>query len=79
MCDFDASCDFDRRIHTSKSHNAENSHVIQRPGALSGDRAGRPARPRILSRPSADAAAHFLGGVAAELGYRGLEAVGAEQ
>ena len=28
-CDFDALCDFDRRIHTSESHEASISHVIQ--------------------------------------------------
>ena len=27
-CDFDALCDFDRRIHTSKSHKASISHVV---------------------------------------------------
>ena len=27
-CAFAASCDFDRRMRTSKSHNASNSHVI---------------------------------------------------
>ena len=27
-CDSAASCDSDRRIHTSKSHNASISHVI---------------------------------------------------
>jgi hypothetical protein len=27
-CDFDALCDFDRRIHTSESHEASISHVI---------------------------------------------------
>src|SRR6202522_276581 len=30
MCDFDALCDFDRRIHTSNSHKASISHVILR-------------------------------------------------
>ena len=29
MCDFDALCDFDRRIHTSESHEASISHVIR--------------------------------------------------
>src|SRR6202044_2766298 len=28
-CDSDALCDFDRRIHTSESHEASISHVIQ--------------------------------------------------
>jgi hypothetical protein len=31
-CDSAASCDSDRRIHTSKSHNASISHVIQPTG-----------------------------------------------
>src|ERR1700734_4105027 len=30
MCDFYAAGDFDRRIHTSESHNASISHVISR-------------------------------------------------
>jgi hypothetical protein len=34
--------------------------------------------PEVADGPSADAAAHFLGGVAAEFGHRGLEAVGAQ-
>src|ERR1700678_2273191 len=33
-CGFAASCDFDRRIHTSKSHNAAISHVIQQAGLV---------------------------------------------
>jgi hypothetical protein len=33
MCDFDALCDFDRRIHTSESHKAAIAHVIQLAGA----------------------------------------------
>src|ERR1700684_1337364 len=32
VCDFDASCDFDRRIHTSESHEASISHVISSGG-----------------------------------------------
>jgi hypothetical protein len=28
MCDFDALCDFDRRIRMSESHEASISHVI---------------------------------------------------
>jgi hypothetical protein len=33
-CDFDALCDFDRRIHTSESHEASISHVISRRGRV---------------------------------------------
>ena len=40
-CEFDALCDFDRRIRTSESHEAENSHVI------------RPAGRSKISTPSA--------------------------
>ena len=35
-CDFDALCDFDRRIHTSESHEASISHVISAGGPGAG-------------------------------------------
>jgi hypothetical protein len=40
MCDFDALCDFDRRIHTSESHEASISHVIWLAGAARAEPAG---------------------------------------
>jgi hypothetical protein len=41
MCDCDALCDFDRRIHTSESHEASISHVIWLAGAAGRSRLGQ--------------------------------------
>ena len=43
MCDFDALCDFDRRIRMSNSHEASISHVISAGGAGPSRAGGDPA------------------------------------